>query len=578
MKPTNAPKPAWPKGPALPQITVTLLFAFLAPLAMSAAAKSAGEDARVSTALSPDGGHIVVEAHGMPAPVPLFFTAEVNQTIRLGPTAIAGEIQLHLRVLQGMPELVTLGLAGDGDIVTVTGNGVRGWSVRQAGGHRFLDLKLTTPDGAHPIRDFNLQVRTRTPDTPVPGSAVLLLTTPGDAVGFTSRISLRPDPSVDVRVTSADGLFPINPAADAPTPLEFQTAGAGRLEVRMLPRGAALSGIELGEAQLTARNNEPAHALDFILRGQLRVTQSGARLRLLMGHAALSERAAGDGWHIELVPLDDADEFAYDLVGERAGTFLLELPIAAGLQENGDWQGVEFRLFAGAVVPLHIEGLGADVEFSPKAPVVPSAGGGGIWQGFLPADGTVSLAWKQTRATGEESLSFTSFEQDDVRLGAGLWRQTATINFRILQGKLPAVRIQLDGPGEVLGVEGANVTGWQVVTRRIGTRARGAPESAVCHRGRADGAQPGAAGFVPRAGRAAAPDARGRGAAFGLRAHRQQRRRAARGHGCGGPDAARSSAVSGPRGRGRCAPGVGLSFPIRPVRDIASWPVRFNRR
>ncbi|MEI8309951.1 MAG: hypothetical protein WCH98_04265 [Verrucomicrobiota bacterium] len=114
---------------------------------------------------------------------------------------------------------------------------------------------------------------------------------------------------------------------------------------------------------------------------------------------------------------------------------------------------------AGAVVPMMIEGLPKDVTFDPKAAVVPDEA---TRKGFLASDGNASVGWRQTRDSGVGTLSFTSHEISDVRVGAGLLRQASQIDFRILQGKLPGVRMKLDGPGEILGVEGPNVLSWKV--------------------------------------------------------------------------------------------------------------------
>jgi len=240
------------------------------------------------------------------------------------------------------------------------------------------------------------------------------------------------------------------------------STGEGRIEARLTQRGAVAADAELLGAQLSASVNEAAGSVDFRLRGQLRAQKAGARLRVLGGRAALSEKTSGDGWHIELAPAGD-EGFAYDLVCDREGLLPVDLQFAAAVRESGDWRTVSFAMPAGAVVPLQIDGLGADVTFKPDAAVVPAAAPQG-WRGFLPADGVASLAWKRTREAAEGTLFFTSFEQADVRVGAGLLRQTSQITLRVLQGKLAAVRCRLDGPGEIVGVEGANVIGWKVVS------------------------------------------------------------------------------------------------------------------
>ncbi len=458
-------EPARPRLTCWPAAALALVAGVLAPATLSAA-----DNAKVSAALTPEGGRIVVEAHGVPPPPPLFFSARVDQTVRLGRAEVSGEMRIRLHVLQGRPEVLTLGLSGDGEVVEVTGNGLRDWAVRQglgpAGGLRFLDLSAQLSAGAADPRDFDLIVRTRLAEPAVPGTTAILLAAPGAASAFAATVTVRPDAAVDARLTAVSGLLPVGEFAGPRGPWQFLATGDSRLEARLTPRGATPADAELAGAQLAGTVNEAAGSVEFRLRGQLRVLKAGARLRVLRGLAALNGPTLGDGWHAELVPVGD-DGFAYDLVGDRVGTLPVDLAFAAVVREDGDWRTLYFNMPAGAVVPLELQGLGAEVSFKPGAPVVPAATPQG-WRGFLPADGTAALAWRHTREAGESTLFFTSFEQADVRIGAGLLRQTSQILFRILQGKLGAVRCRLDGPGEILGVEGTNVVGWKILPGESG--------------------------------------------------------------------------------------------------------------
>jgi hypothetical protein len=134
---------------------------------------------------------------------------------------------------------------------------------------------------------------------------------------------------------------------------------------------------------------------------------------------------------------------------------------------DGDWRSLDFTMPAGAVVPMHLDGLGAEATFNPKGRIVPTPAKSG-WDGYLPSDGLASLSWKLSRSAQQGVLSFTSSEQTDVRVGAGLLRESARISLRVLQGKLAALRCRMEGPGEVLGVEGTNVVGWKVVPDAAG--------------------------------------------------------------------------------------------------------------
>jgi len=445
---------------------------------LSASSLLAADNAHVTSSLTPEGGRIVVEAQGMPAPVPVFFSATAEHALKLGAAEITGEIRLRLRVVQGRPEVLTLGLSGDGEIVEVTGRGLRDWSVRQgtgdAAGRRFLDLRpiAVAPAGAKGAAstpaELDLVVRTRVRQPAVPGSSAVLLLAPGDAVGFASRVRLISDGSLDLRVTAASGMVAVGGETLARTGIhEFVASGEGRIVVALARRGAAPGEVDLSGLQLSGRVNEVTRTVEFRLRGQARALKPGVRVRVLEGPAALSERAVGDGWHAELVRLADDEGFATDLVFGREGPVTLDLGFATAIEEKGDWLRIGFGMPAGAVVPVRLEGLDAAVEFDRAAAVVPTSTAQG-WQGFLPAGGDATLAWKRTRDDREGALFFTSTEETDVRVGAGLLRQLSKVTVRVLQGKLTGLRLRIDGPGEILGVDGANIVGWKVLPTEPG--------------------------------------------------------------------------------------------------------------
>jgi hypothetical protein len=434
--------------------------------------ETAGADgATLAAGLTPGGGSITVEAHGVQPKAPLFFSATVEDVIHLGMAEVTGEMKVHLSVIQGHPEALTLGLSGSGEIVDVTGDGLRDWAVRRGTGGaangRFLDLRPALDPGKPDPKELDVTIYTRVENPEVPGSLNVLIATPGNAVGFSSTIDLIADPSLDLQVKNATGMMPFGDRTGPRANRQFYSTGGGSLEVTLEPRGAAAADAELVGAQLTGRLNGAGNSVDFHLQAEAHVSGSNARLALLSGRAALSDTTAGDGWHVELARTARGD-FRYEMVFERPGVFPIDLPFSAAVQENGDWRGLDFQMPAGVVVPLVLDGLGGPVEFDAEAPVAPNSmpsvsGSSEGWRGFLPADGHGALAWKPAREAAEGTLFFTGSEKTDVRIGAGLLRQTSRVTLRVLQGKIPGVRLLLDGPGEILGVEGVNVVGWKVL-------------------------------------------------------------------------------------------------------------------
>ncbi len=441
-------------------LTLTATVVLAAPVA-----PKTSDTAKVTTTLAPESGRMIIDAQGVPPPPPLFFSAWSEQSVRLAPAEIAGEIRLKLHVLQGRPEVLTVGLSGDGEVVEVSGKNLRDWSVRQGvgalGGKRLLDLRPLLTTGVADPQDLDLVIRTRVKKPAIPGNLAVLMVTPGEAVGFSAKMILQADASVDVQIASVSGLVALGDGKGPREPLQFFSTGEGRLEVKLVRRGAALAAVDLSGVQLSGKLAEAGGSVNFRLRGQLRAQTAGARLRLLQGHAALAEKTAGEGWHVEITPTDTGG-FVYELVSDREGAQTVDLSFVAEVLEQGDWRTLDFEMLAGSVVPLQLEGLGAGFSFNPDSPIVPTATAQG-WQGFLPASGKVSLAWKRTRTETEGALFFSSSEQSEVRLGAGLMHQSAQLRFLVLQGKLGSVRCRLEGSGEILGVEGSNVVGWKVL-------------------------------------------------------------------------------------------------------------------
>jgi hypothetical protein len=457
-----------PRSSVCPWFRCTLAAATLLLAGALLAAPKPTDTAKAATTLTPEGGRIVVDVQGVPPAVPLFFSAVAEQTIRVSLAELTSELRLKLHVVQGKPEVLSLGLSGEGEVTEVSGTGLASWAVRQIPGSakRFLDLRPALADGVPTPRDLDLVVRTRLRKPTVPGNVSVLLAAPGDAVGFTSTITLQTDPALDCRVAAANGLVALGEARTPREPLRFTTTGEATLSIKLTPRGGAPAEAELLGAQLTGRINEAAQSAEFHLRAQLRSAKAGARLPLLKGSAAPSDKAAGDGWHLELAPAGGAF-VGYELVTEREGALVLDLAFAAAIREVGEWRVLDFSMPAGAVVPLQLDGLPAGVSFDPERPILPVATAQG-WQGFLPADGATALAWKHEAKAAEGALFFTSTEQTDSRLGAGLLRQESTLALQILQGKLTALRIRLDGPGEIVGVEAANLLSWRVVPAGAG--------------------------------------------------------------------------------------------------------------
>lgn len=387
-----------------------------------------------------------------PQPAPVFHSAQAEVKLNVGLKEATSTQKVRFRVHQGKAELFSLALTGTGDVTTVTGSGLRDWSVRVAdGGTRFLDVRPTNPvekDG------FEITITTR--GKVENEQADVLLVGPAEATGFSIAIDLTAETGADVRPVRADGLVGVEGSGNR----KFSGAGKASLGLRVLPSGTDPRGTAtLANAELRGTVADDGGSVSFRLTGTVRPDQAGAVCELLSGAAALSGSASGDGWHIALRRKDNI--WIHELVAERAGDFPVDLAFEAPVRRKGDWRAIDFRLPAGVVVPVVIAGPAAGTSFDPALPVVPVFSSG-QWRGFLPASGSAAMAWRTVKEMASRALVYTSAETTDIRVGSGLLRQQTILDLRILQGALASPVIDLTGQGEILSVAGESVAGWSV--------------------------------------------------------------------------------------------------------------------
>ncbi len=139
--------------------------------------------------------------------------------------------------------------------------------------------------------------------------------------------------------------------------------------------------------------------------------------------------------------------------------------VAALVTPEANGQGMDFTIAASAVVPLTLNGLDADLEFHRDQQSVVPLRDNDTWLGFLPATGRAKLQWKTARKAGEGKLFFTTTGHVEAKVGAGLLRQDHQIDYQVLQGELKSFSILLQGPGEILDVQGSNIVAWKVSSK-----------------------------------------------------------------------------------------------------------------
>ncbi|MBL8816553.1 MAG: hypothetical protein JNL58_11030 [Planctomyces sp.] len=420
--------------------------------------------AAINSSVGKDGmGTIIVEARGQLPKPPVFYTASAQANAQAGPDFIEQVVDVAVKVVQGEAKTVSFGINGVDPIVDVQGEGVKSWSVRQEGTQRFLDLHLLEK-----VTELKVQVKIRSLkyELKTPVTVELTHLTPGDSVGFNSIVNLQYAPGFTGVVTEAAGFAPLDSSVgeSASRISRFQTATGGQIRFVLNRAGAAPNPVELLETKLIGQVHTNGDSIHFQFRGTAHVTAANSEITILSGSAAISEIPNDANYRLRLAT--ESGLSVYKLEFPKPGSFPVELNFIAALATpNANGRSMDFTIAASAVVPLTLAGLGGDVEFqSDQESVVPFRDDIN-WNGYLPATGRAKLSWKTVRQTGEGKLFFSTTGRIDSKVGVGLLRQDHQIDYQVLQGELKSFRILLQGPGEILDVEGNNIVGWNVTSQ-----------------------------------------------------------------------------------------------------------------
>ncbi len=419
------------------------------------------EQANIHSSIGEDGtGTIVVEARGQLPKPPVFYKASAKTTAQVGSEQIDQTIELAVKIIQGEAKAVSFGLYGQGRVTQVTGERLRSWAVREEGGERFLDLHVNEK-----TTELTVQIKTQSDEfkqrLKVPIAVELTHLAPADAVGFDSVITLSYVAGVEGTVEAATGFAPLDANDNVD---RFQTATGGQLKLTIRRVGAAPGPIELTDTELVGELHPNGDSIHFRFTGTAYVTETNAEVSILRGKAAVNEVPTDENYRLRLA--NENDNAVYKLVFAEAGTFPIALDFVAPLGgPAGSARSMDFVVAASAVVPLRIKGLDDDLEFHRDQESVVPLRDEASWLGFLPATGRAKLSWRMARKAGEGKLFFSTTANIEAQAGAGLLRQDHLIQFQILQGELKSYQILLQGPGEILDVQGSNIVSWNVTTQ-----------------------------------------------------------------------------------------------------------------
>jgi len=413
-------------------------------------------------------GRIIIETRGERPKPALFYRVVVDGTATIQRDRVITEAVVDVTRLQGEGASYRIGLRGVDKVAAVTGDSVGSWAVRQEGdGSRVLEIAVKTPE--LDVHRFN--VRFESEEFPaMPSPLELTHFAPGGntTAAFQSTLTLAFAGGTAGRVVAAEGFLPIGNPDGSTNAFRYQTTTGGKLAVQVNRSGLAPEPIEFTGLGLRGSVETTGKTAVFNLSGNVKVSEPGASVIILKGNAALTNAPQGTGGRIVLDQENGAPVLR--LVFPNAGDFPLDLDFVAAVTEDGPWRRLDFTVGSSAVTPLCLTGLAEETEFTNAGGELLPEHESGNWLGFLPGGGQARLAWKPGRPATEGKLFFTTSALVEATLGAGLLRQDHRIDYRVLQGEITSLVLDLAGEGEVVSVEGAGLTSWKVVTDADGAR------------------------------------------------------------------------------------------------------------
>ncbi|MGJ8655104.1 MAG: hypothetical protein ACSHX6_01535 [Akkermansiaceae bacterium] len=407
------------------------------------------------------GGALIVEARGVPAKAPLFFTASSEQVVTVTSDAVRQSVSLHYKKLQGEDEVMSLVLNHKVDVKSVRGKGLKEWSVREVDGVHYLDVRMTNPKAEELKLVMEAELLLDGGETKPVVRLMTLGIPEGNGAGFSEAITIIKK-GVQVNVTKAFGCVAAKPLL--PNSIVFLSNEEADIELSILKYEGDYAGIDLRGVSLKGRVDADGESAVVRLRGELHVREvSEEPFYLLRGKVALTRVPEVGLFGGKLEIRSGKTGMHYGVVCKRVGVYPIDLEFAVPISSGTGWDTMNFVVPNGAVVPLEISELDGEIEFrDDRSTNMDFKDELSLWRGVLPASGLCDLQWRTKSRAGDGELFYTSHGVSEISIGSGLMHAVSTVTFKVLQGKMGKVEFDMAGAGEVVSVVGSQVGSWKV--------------------------------------------------------------------------------------------------------------------
>lgn len=446
--------------------SLATLIAFVPMIAPAAQAEV--KDVTINGGVQDGKARIVIEGQFGPLTgekEKVLYSTAIQQAINITRDKHTHAINVVFDILRGEPNELALTIQGQGEIKQVTGANLQDWSIRQEpNGARVLVLRPRKADKPLTQVAVSIQVEQVTRLTGT-GIQMFALIAPQPAL-MNGYVKVEVAPELYAQPINVAGLVPIEAKLlpeglrsevkpDQEEPMAYRFLGSAySLPLTIGVADPETRRVVLRDFKLEGQLSDKSAG--FVLTAMAKVKNAkGGSVQLLSGEMALAELERSADWRLKL------ENGRYWAVFDKPGEYALRLKFNAAVKQSAGWSGVDFKVAPATLQPVVLQGLGTDTQFNFDGAARPERKGNDF-QSFLPPDGNVKLAWKETKAEVEGKLFYAAEMLSQVSIGSGMMRQTALLEGRVMQGELSKVTLLVKGQGNVTAVQGANVLSWKV--------------------------------------------------------------------------------------------------------------------
>ncbi|MCS1410480.1 MAG: hypothetical protein M2R45_03674 [Verrucomicrobia subdivision 3 bacterium] len=390
----------------------------------------------------------------------LLYTSQAEREIHVDSNTLRSRTKITLKRIQGEFDTINLGLSGRSWPTRVTGTGLKSWSVRSTEDSKeSLVLEFDESEAESDALSVAVETETEIDDLPFDFDLHgLQFEFPALASG---DITVRHTPDLAIDLKESIGLTPVRPLeAEPQTTLTESVRGfrflgthyRAAVHVRLLDPDA----LRVVMNQVATEGQYTEHSLEFrVTTTATTKNPRGASHLLLGGQTAITEVTLPEHCSITLEPN------GYIIHLERPGSYPITFEFRAKITENDGWKRATFHLPTANLLPVSLTGFEEATEFHLENGGLVEAKDDGFHT-FLPANGEAVFAWRNLQEERSSKLFYNTEALSTISIGTGVMRQSCITVVTVMQGELDALKLTVEGEGEITTVTGTDILSWEL--------------------------------------------------------------------------------------------------------------------